>query len=65
MNERDFAKGFSEIWGNHFPLLTPKFVQVFNGAYVRRIKDSSGVVAQIPLGRILTKQMPLRNLRFT
>lgn len=50
MNERDFAKGFSEMWGNHFPLLTPNFVQVFNEAYVRRITDSSGVVALVPLG---------------
>ena len=50
MNERDFAKGFSEMWGNYFPLLTPNFVQVFNEAYVRRITDPSGVVARIPLG---------------
>lgn len=50
MNERDFAKGFPEVWGNHFPLLTPNFVQVFNEAYVQRITDPSGMVARIPLG---------------
>jgi hypothetical protein len=50
MNERDISKGFSEVWGRHFPLLTPNFVHVFNEGYVKRIRDSSGVVAPVPLG---------------
>lgn len=37
INERDIAEKFTAIWKQHFPLLTPNFMRVFNESYVRSI----------------------------
>jgi hypothetical protein len=30
MNEREIANGFSAVWSEHFPMLSPTFIVAFN-----------------------------------
>jgi hypothetical protein len=56
MNERDVANGFSAIWSELFPMLSPPFIIGFNEAFVRPIYGRAGVVA--PVEPIAVSQRP-------
>lgn len=43
ISERVFARSFDSFWRELLPLLTPRFVSLFNEAYEHRIVDSAGV----------------------
>lgn len=47
MNERDIANGFSAVWSEFFPMLSPTFIVAFNEAFVRPILGSGGIVQPI------------------
>jgi hypothetical protein len=47
MNERDVAKGFSALWFEFFPMLSPTFIIAFNEAYVRPILGREGIVPRV------------------
>lgn len=41
ITERDIAEKFSVIWKQHFPMLTPNFMRVFNEAQINEINKFS------------------------
>src|ERR1035438_45493 len=47
MNERDIANGFSAVWSEFFPMLSPTFIVAFNEAFVRPILGSGGIVPAV------------------
>jgi hypothetical protein len=47
MNEREIANGFSAVWSEHFPMLSPTFIIAFNQAFVRPILGSTGIVQPV------------------
>jgi len=47
MNERDIANGFSAVWSEFFPMLSPTFIVAFNEALVRPILGSGGIVRPV------------------
>lgn len=47
MNEREIANGFSAVWSEHFPMLSPTFIVAFNEAFVRPILGSNGIVQPV------------------
>jgi hypothetical protein len=47
MNERDIAKGFSAVWTEFFPMLSPTFIVGFNEAFVHPILGPGGVVQPV------------------
>ena len=47
MNERDIAKGFSALWAEFFPMLSPTFVIAFNEAFGRPILGQGGIVSAV------------------
>ncbi|MGD0469973.1 MAG: hypothetical protein ABSA54_16460 [Terriglobales bacterium] len=47
MNERDIANGFSAVWSEFFPMLSPTFIVAFNEAFVRPILGSGGIVQPV------------------
>jgi hypothetical protein len=49
VNERDIAKGFSGLWTEFFPMLSPTFVIAFNEAFVRPILGRDGIVSAVKL----------------
>ena len=49
MNERDIANGFSALWSEFFPMLSPTFIIAFNDAFVRPILGRGGIVEPVPL----------------
>lgn len=44
ISERDISEKFSAIWKQHFPLLTPNFIRVFNDTQIKSI-NSRQVIA--------------------
>jgi hypothetical protein len=48
MNERDIANGFSAVWSEFFPMLSPTFIVAFNDAFVHPILGSAGIVQAVP-----------------
>lgn len=48
MNEREVAKGFSAIWAEFFPMLSPNFIIAFNAAYVQPILGPNGIIPPVP-----------------
>jgi hypothetical protein len=50
MNEREVAKGFSALWAEFFPMLSPNFIIAFNRAYVHPILGQDGVISPIQCG---------------
>ena len=42
ISERQLANGFSGFWQELLPLLTPRFVRLFNQCYVEQLVDSDG-----------------------
>jgi hypothetical protein len=50
MNEREVARGFSALWGEFFPMLSPNFIIAFNEAYVQPIVGLDGAIPPVPLG---------------
>ena len=50
ISERVFAKSFSSFWRELVPLLTPRFVGLFNEAYRKDLVDKSGsLLRAIPI----------------
>jgi len=47
MNERDIAGGFSALWSEFFPMLSPTFIIAFNEAFVQRILGRAGIVPPV------------------
>ena len=47
MNEREIANGFSAVWTEHFPMLSPAFIVAFNQAFVRPILGKDGIVSPV------------------
>jgi hypothetical protein len=47
MNEREIANGFSAVWSEYFPMLSPTFIVAFNEAFVRPILGSTGIVQPV------------------
>jgi len=47
MNERDIARGFSAVWSEFFPMLSPTFIIAFNDAFVRPILGRGGIVGPV------------------
>ena len=47
MNEREIANGFSAVWSEHFPMLSPTFIVAFNQAFVRPILGKDGIVSAV------------------
>lgn len=47
MNARDIAKGFSALWTEFFPMLSPTFIVAFNEAFARPILGQDGIVAAV------------------
>ena len=45
ISERDISEKFSAIWKQHFPLLTPNFIRVFNDTQITII-NTKQVIAQ-------------------
>jgi hypothetical protein len=56
MNERDIANGFSAVWSEFFPMLSPTFIVAFNEGFVRPIFGSSGIVQ--PVSSTVRTQRP-------
>lgn len=51
ISERAFAKSFPSFWQELAPLLTPRFVGLFNEAYAKELLDDSGApAAGVPIG---------------
>jgi len=51
ISERQLARGFSRFWQELLPLLTPRFIRLFNEGYVRPLKDLEGVdLKALPVG---------------
>lgn len=51
ISERQLSRGFSRFWQELLPLLTPRFIRLFNESYVRPLKDSGGVdLKPLPVG---------------
>jgi hypothetical protein len=48
MNEREIATGFSAVWSDCFPMLSPTFIIAFNEAFARPILGSNGIVQPVP-----------------
>jgi hypothetical protein len=48
MNEREIANGFSAVWSDCFPMLSPTFIIAFNEAFARPILGSNGIVQPVP-----------------
>ncbi len=49
MNERDIANGFTAVWSELFPMLSPTFIVAFNEGFVRPVFGRTGIVPQVPL----------------
>jgi hypothetical protein len=47
MNEREIANGFSPVWSEHFPMLSPTFIVAFNQAFVRPILGKDRIVSAV------------------
>lgn len=43
ISERDISEKFSAIWKQHFPLLTPNFIRVFNDTQIKAINSKEVV----------------------
>ncbi|KQW02807.1 hypothetical protein [Rhizobacter sp. Root1221] len=51
ISERAFAKSFASFWQELVPLLTPRFVGLFNEAYEQALVDEAGIPLQaVPIG---------------
>lgn len=50
MNERDVANGFSALWSEHFPMLSPTFIMAFNESFVCPIFGRAGIVEAVQAG---------------
>lgn len=53
ISERSFARSFHSFWNELLPLLTPRFVSLFNEAYQKALLDNSGknlVLLTLPIG---------------
>lgn len=46
ISERDISEKFSAIWKQHFPLLTPNFIRVFNEAQVYPINSKQVITLE-------------------
>jgi hypothetical protein len=40
INERDIASGFSSVWSQAFPMLTPNFMKEFNASKIIKLKNN-------------------------
>src|SRR5690606_31672613 len=43
ISERQLASGFSGFWQDLLPLLTPRFVSLFNEGYIHALEDAKGI----------------------
>lgn len=51
ISERQLSRGFSRFWQELLPLLTPRFIRLFNESYVRPLKNPEGVdLRPLPVG---------------
>lgn len=51
ISERAFAKSFASFWQELVPLLTPRFVGLFNEAYEKTLVDETGApLRAVPIG---------------
>ena len=46
ISERDISEKFSTIWKQHFPLLTPNFIRVFNETQISSINRNQVIVLE-------------------
>ena len=47
ISERQFARGFQQLWREVLPLLTPHFVTVFNEVYCQKLMEKNGTQAPV------------------
>src|SRR4051812_2471999 len=51
ISERSFAHSFDSFWHELLPLLTPRFVSLFNEAYETELRDELGrFLSVLPVG---------------
>jgi hypothetical protein len=51
ISERSFSRSFDAFWHELLPLLTPRFVALFNEGYEERLLDETGeVLSALPVG---------------
>jgi hypothetical protein len=46
ISERDISEKFSAIWRQHFPLLTPNFIRVFNDTQISEINTNKVIALE-------------------
>ena len=46
ISERDISEKFSAIWKQHFPLLTPNFIRVFNDTQIKAINSKQAIAVE-------------------
>lgn len=58
ISERAFSKSFASFWKELMPLLTPRFVSLFNHAYEKVLMSESGhVLASVPMAQGIRPDM--------